>query len=567
VSDLAEAARSSRRKLGRYEIVAEIARGGMGTVYLARLEGVAGFQRLFALKLLHRHLADEPQFVSMLLDEARLAARLHHPNAVGIVDVSDSPLGYYLVMEYVDGFSLDQLLGRLEDPRQRARVGMRIFLDACAGLDAAHRLTDDEGEPLGIVHRDVSPQNILVGTDGAGRITDFGVARAAARITSSRPGMLKGKPCYMAPEQARGGEHLDARADVFALGVVLWEILAGTRLFQSPEGGAAVTLLQVCNAPIDPPSSRHEGLPSSIDEVVMGALERDLDGRTASARALADALERVASQEGWLASRHEVADAVATLFADAIEKRRAAIRSHVGSLGQTPAEPMLSSDIYDVPRLQAQARAAAEPTSEPWYETPRSDPAASAPAPGSADEMPAHELALTATSASHPRVDEAGQGAGGKIASVVESPQRWMRWAAALAATGAALLGLAFAVASRGDEADTRGSAGQRDAVVVSPFGEPGPEEPAAEELEAEALEAEALEAEELEAEELAAEALEAEELEAEAPASEDPDEALEAEAPGRATAATPRRPPRPDRRRSPRPTPPPLETNPYLAR
>lgn len=217
---------STRRMLDQYEIVAEIASGGMGTVYLARLARTGGFQRMVALKLLHRHLAEEPGFVAMLLDEARLAARLHHPNAVGIYDVRESALGYYLVMDFVDGFSMDEVLDAARDDEERWRLGLRILLDGATGLDAAHRLQDDEGKPLSIVHRDVSPQNILVGRDGVGRITDFGVARAAERITSSRPGTIKGKPCYMAPEQAQATD-LDARADVFALGIVLWEVLTG----------------------------------------------------------------------------------------------------------------------------------------------------------------------------------------------------------------------------------------------------------------------------------------------------------------------------------------------------
>ncbi len=385
------AAESVRRKLGRYEIVAEIARGGMGTVYLARLEGVAGFQRLFAIKLLHQHLADEERFVSMLLDEARLAARLHHPNAVGIVDVSDSNLGYYLVMEYVDGFTLDRLMRKLEDdPDARTRLGLRVLLDAANGLDAAHRLKDDDGAPLGIVHRDVSPQNILVGTDGMGRITDFGVARAAARITASRPGMIKGKPCYMAPEQARGDDELDARADVFALGIILWEVLTGKMLFQSSNGGAAVALMQVATMEIKRPSEIVENVPKALDDVCMKALTRDLDERYQSARELAKAVEEAARSTGWLADTHSVADAIRDLFEKEIQIRQKAINTHTAALGRS-SQPMLASDIYDVPRLKAQRLSTADRTSaatpsskgEAWHETPAdhlADTPASTPA-------------------------------------------------------------------------------------------------------------------------------------------------------------------------------------------
>ncbi len=171
-------------RLGRYQLVAEIARGGMGTVYLARLASAGGFKRLFAVKVLHPHLAQEPEFITMFLDEARLASHLHHPNAVPIIDVCQISSGYYLVMEYIDGFTLKNLLDELKtDSLRRIRLCLRVLVDAAAGLDAAHRLTNDDGEPIGLVHRDVSPHNILVGTDGIGRITDFGIARGATRIT------------------------------------------------------------------------------------------------------------------------------------------------------------------------------------------------------------------------------------------------------------------------------------------------------------------------------------------------------------------------------------------------
>ena len=423
------ASQSVRRKLGRYEIVAEIARGGMGTVYLARLEGVAGFQRLFAIKLLHQHLADEERFVSMLLDEARLAARLHHPNAVGIVDVSDSNLGYYLVMEYVDGFTLDRLVRKLEEePERRARLGLRVLLDAANGLDAAHKLKDDEGNPLGIVHRDVSPQNILVGTDGAGRITDFGVARAAARITASRPGMIKGKPCYMAPEQARGDDELDARADVFALGIILWEVLTGKMLFQSSAGGAAVALMQVATMEIKKPSDVWDQVPEALSDVCMRALTRDLDARFQSARELAQAVEDAARESGWLARTHEVADAIAELFSKEIDIRKQAITTHSAALGRS-SQPMLASDIYDVPRLKAQRldkkTSAGTPSSkgEAWHETP---------ADHLADTPPATPM----------------------ITPPPEPAKRPILLAAMLAILGAALLGVAFFVLQDGRAED-----------------------------------------------------------------------------------------------------------------
>jgi serine/threonine protein kinase len=236
-------------RLDRFELVAELASGGMATVYLARLSSVAGFQRLYAIKRLHPHLQREPEFVDMFLDEARLAARIHHPNVVSILEVGESKRGYYLVMEYIEGDTLARLLARSAQAQAKLPVDVtvRIALDTLAGLDAAHDLKDDHDQPLGVVHRDVSPQNILVGIDGTTRITDFGVARAAARLTTTRTGQLKGKLAYMAPEQARG-QAVDRRADLFALGIVLWEALAMKRLFKGE--GEADTLSRVLSEPI-----------------------------------------------------------------------------------------------------------------------------------------------------------------------------------------------------------------------------------------------------------------------------------------------------------------------------
>src|SRR4051794_37738388 len=180
----------------------------MATVFLARLGGVGGFQRFVAIKRLHPHLAGEPEFVQMFLDEARLAALLHHPHVVPILEVGTSENGYYLVMEYVEGDTLARIMARALSgsaivPRA---IAVRIILDALAGLHAAHELSDAMGQPIGLVHRDVSPQNLLVGVDGSARLTDFGVARATSRLSSTRAGKLKGKLAYMSPEQTKGSD-------------------------------------------------------------------------------------------------------------------------------------------------------------------------------------------------------------------------------------------------------------------------------------------------------------------------------------------------------------------------
>lgn len=326
-------------RLGRYEIIGLLARGGMGAVYLARSAGAGGFSRLFAVKVMHAHLADEAEFVNMLVDEARVASRIHHPNAVAILDLAESPQGYYLVMDYVEGATLTQVrTSKLLTDELKTRIGLRMLLDALSGLHAAHELCDDDGVSLRIVHRDVSPHNILVGSDGVGRITDFGIALATARIASSRPGMIKGKPQYMAPEQVLATA-VDRRADVFCAGIILWEFLSRGRLFRGDT--EAATMMMVCNAPIVAPSTVLP-LPKGFDEVCLRALERDPEKRYPTARAFAEALEAVVDAAGWSISTHEVSERVTAAFADDIARRKALVRDR-GRVAHEPVKEPVSA--------------------------------------------------------------------------------------------------------------------------------------------------------------------------------------------------------------------------------
>ncbi|MBK7581709.1 MAG: protein kinase [Myxococcales bacterium] len=346
-----------RQIVDRYELVAEIASGGMATVFLARLSGVGGFQRLVAIKRLHPHLASEKEFVDMFLDEARLAAGIHHPNVVPILEVGASPRGYYLAMEYIEGDTLARLLARAATSGQRipAPIVVRVVLDMLAGLHAAHELKDEMGQPTELVHRDVSPQNVLVGGDGVCRITDFGVARAATRLSGTRVGQLKGKIAYMAPEQALGQADIDRRADVFASGIVLWEVLAGRRLFKADN--EAATLSRVLNDPISNLQAVCPDVDPELSEVVMKALERDREKRFATAAQFADAIERVASRAGVLASPKELAAYVASVIGDEIAQQRDAVRawlarsepSQISGLGYGPISSSVSSAAMFVP--------------------------------------------------------------------------------------------------------------------------------------------------------------------------------------------------------------------------
>ena len=313
------------REVGRYRIICEIARGGMATVYLAHLGGLGGFHRLVAIKLLHPHLAGETEFVNMFLDEARLVASLQHPNVVPTLDVDQTDDNYYLVMEYVEGVPLTYLLRDYARRGERIPRGvtLRVMLDALAGLDAAHELRGADGEALGVVHRDVSPQNILVGLNGRSCILDFGIARARQRLTNTRVGQMKGKLAYMAPEQVKG-KGVDRRVDVFAAGIVLWEALSGRRLFYGTN--EADTLTYVMNGEI--PSLRESvpDLPEELEAVVFKALERDPEKRYPSAKAFAEELEKVALKHDLLVDPLAVQYAVDGVAGDDLQLRQQWVR-------------------------------------------------------------------------------------------------------------------------------------------------------------------------------------------------------------------------------------------------
>jgi serine/threonine-protein kinase len=296
----------------------------MGTVYLARHAGEAGFQRLFAIKALHPHLAEEKEFVDMLHDEARIAARIHHPNVVAVVDLGVQTGLHYVVMEYVEGPSFGTLLKRNRESKCPPELAVAIVIDALEGLHAAHTLQDDEGAQQHLVHRDVSPQNILVGTDGVGRITDFGIAKAETRITSTRPGTRKGKLLFMSPEQITGASIIDRRTDIWAAGAVLWGALTGNQLFKGENDAA--TMHNVLTKEIPLPSKEGWEPPAVFDEIVLRALERDQAKRYESALEMADALRTAAATIGAFGVKQRIARWVVESFSNELEGRRKAIR-------------------------------------------------------------------------------------------------------------------------------------------------------------------------------------------------------------------------------------------------
>lgn len=272
----------------RYDVGEAFAAGGVATVHLARYVTSSGVTRTVAVKKLHAHVATDPEFRTALLDEARIVARIHHPNVVAVLDVVEDEDGLFLAMEYVHGVSFDRLLQATRPERLDPSIACAVVAGALKGLHAAHESCTPKGTPLNLVHRDVSPQNILVGVDGITRMIDFGLAYALGRSQATKSGIVKGKPSYMSPEQVRG-ERVTRRSDIFSMGATLWGALTGRKLFEGEVIEA--TLFKVLNEPIPKPSSIASGIPPELDAIVMRALERSPSSRFPTALEMARAIE------------------------------------------------------------------------------------------------------------------------------------------------------------------------------------------------------------------------------------------------------------------------------------
>jgi hypothetical protein len=307
------------RIIGRYALHEEIASGGMATVHFGRLIGAAGFSRTVAIKRLHAQFARDPSFVSMILDEARITGRIRHPNVVSALDVIAAESEILIAMDYVEGETLARLIPlarRRGEPVPPGHAALMIA-GVLRGLHAAHEAKDESGAALGIIHRDVSPQNIMIGVDGVARVLDFGVARATGRIQTTRDGQLKGKLPYMAPEQLQGS--VTASSDIYSASVVLWEMLTGRRLFAGDTEGEVFG--KVLAGTVEPPSRRAAGVPMSLDAIVLRGLDPDPKARFPSARDMAIALERSVA----LPVPAEVGEWVLSLAAEGLEQRAAVV--------------------------------------------------------------------------------------------------------------------------------------------------------------------------------------------------------------------------------------------------
>lgn len=272
-------------KIEDVEVVARLKSGGMAALYLGRRGGAGGFSKDLAIKVIHTHLATDNSFVEMFVDEARLSARIDHPNVVRVEALKQYEESYCLLMEFVHGCSLSQLMGTLKkrDKRFSPELAVAIAIRVADGLHAAHELLNPDGSAAGVVHRDVSPANVLVGYRGDVKLIDFGIAKATQRLHHTEAAGLKGKIAYMSPEQAFG-RHVDRRTDVYALGIVLWEMLTMRRLFKADND---LMLLDMVREPkVVPPGAIVPDLPPALDRVVLEALAPDRERRPATARDL-----------------------------------------------------------------------------------------------------------------------------------------------------------------------------------------------------------------------------------------------------------------------------------------
>jgi serine/threonine-protein kinase len=314
-------------RVGSYELISELASGGMATVFLAR--SLTADSPLIAVKRPHKHLASDKVFLSMLIDEARLASAIHHPNVVKVRELGFEAAEPFVVMDYVEGASLSDLRKELAAAERAVdtKVAVKIILDALAGLHAAHILKDEDGRHLGIVHRDISPHNVLLGTDGRARLTDFGIAHAVDRVQVTRTHEVKGKLAYLAPERVDKRRICTVQSDVFSMAVVLWECLAGRRLFRGDE--AIDTLQEVMSAHIPKLRLLGANLPPALDDTIARGLSRDLAIRYATADDFARAIATAAGKSN-IGTDADVARVVEAVFGARLGQRHEQVRAVVG---------------------------------------------------------------------------------------------------------------------------------------------------------------------------------------------------------------------------------------------
>ncbi|WP_224245151.1 protein kinase domain-containing protein [Hyalangium gracile] len=366
----------SLENYGKYQLLKRLAMGGMAQIYLARRKAPEASDELVVIKRILPHLAENVEFIRMFLDEAKIAARLAHPNIVAIHDLGAQDDSFFLAMEYIHGEDVRRMWKRAASQGLEVPVplAVRIIIEACAGLDYAHKKTDPSGKPLGIVHRDVSPQNILVSFEGVVKVVDFGIAKAADQATVTRSGVLKGKYSYMSPEQA-AGKRVDCRSDVFALGVVLYELVTNTRLFKRSSDMQTLSAVAECH--VIPPSQANPRVPADLDPIILKALAREPDARYSEALQLQLALEQWLIAHQFSASPAELSTFLSQVYADRLARearsgtivveedppltgQRTAVEGHRRSGVNPSVAPKKEAEVTRADRGELIAAAAAE---------------------------------------------------------------------------------------------------------------------------------------------------------------------------------------------------------------
>lgn len=444
-----------------YRVQGKLGTGGMATVYEAVKEGADGFRKRVALKRIHDHMAEDDRVIELLADEARLASLINHPNVCQVLDFGVDSSGYFMALEYLDGFTLRDVFGvlepqpqRLKEPRYQ-RIVARIIAGLAEGLHAAHELCDEKGHSLEVVHRDVSPHNLFVLRSGSVKVADFGVARARNQSHHTATGVLKGKLAYSSPEQLHRGQ-LDRQTDVFALGVVMWEMLTGQRLFYAESESAII--VKICSEPAPDVRARQTGVAPSIAAIVRRALAIDPAQRFKTAREMSSAIERALGVQGdsvpvndvseWLfelmgAPREPQRPELDRLFAEtaSADPRRSATSGAQKVARRVPtgledtiphsaapvehvvsASPRLAMVAPTEPSLLAAMRADAAPGSAPLVETP---PADAAPATSASPRL-ATTVASVAKTAAQPSGRSLGVIAGAALLLALLCGGAWL---------------------------------------------------------------------------------------------------------------------------------------------
>ncbi len=334
---------------GKYRVLVELGQGGTANVYLAVARGPGGFNKLVVLKALKRDLSNDPEFRNMFLNEARLAARLNHPNIVQTNEVAEDQGLPVIVMEYLEGQPLSNLLIRGRGGALTLAMHLRIIADALQGLHCAHELLDFDGTPLGVVHRDMTPHNVFVTFDGQVKVLDFGIAKLGASLVETQAGIIKGKLRYMPPEQI-SGDPVDRRADLYAVGVMLWEAAAGERLWKGQADAAIMN--KVLNAEIPSPRSVNADVPEPLEKIVMKALAADREQRFATAAELEQELDQFIGTLGPPVTNRQIGKMVATLFEDVRTKTKQLVDSQLSKVASlTWAEYQASQLLANAPTM------------------------------------------------------------------------------------------------------------------------------------------------------------------------------------------------------------------------